>query len=239
VAVLVPWRGGDPDRERAWAWLARWWADHYPTWPVLEGIPPEGPWCKAAAVAAALSMTDADVLVVADADVLVPGVGQAVQLVAGRSVSWAMPHKRVYRLTEAGTDRLIATGTPPPPSRGDPARGSTPSPIRLIAETHHGEMGGGCVILPADLYRQVPLDPRFVGYGQEDTSWGQALTVIAGPPWRESNPLWHLWHQPQQRLTRAIGSHDGLALYRRYRAARTPDQVLTLLGEFGHTTGLG
>lgn len=232
VAVIVPWRGGDPDRERAWDWLAGWWVREYPLWPIFEGVPPDGPWCKAAAVEAALPLVRADVLVIADADVYVPAVGKAVQMVAGGGVKWAMPHKRVYRLTQAGTDRLIATGEPPPPSRGDPVRGAAPSPIRLVAQTHNGEMGGGCVILPADLYRRVPLDPRFVGWGQEDLSWGRALRVVAGPPWRESDPLWHLWHPPQPRLKRAVGSQAGLELYRRYRAAATPEQVSALLAEF-------
>jgi len=242
--VVVPWRGGDPAREKAWAWLQPWWGQHLP---VVVGTPPEGPWCKAAAVADALARTDAEVLVVADADVWVPGIDRTVDMVASGGVAWAMPHKRVYRLTEAGTDVLLATGRPPSPVRVDRPRGSAPTPPgQLIVESHHGEIGGGCVVLPADLYRQVPLDPRFVGWGQEDTSWGRALTVIAGPPWREPEPLWHLWHPPPRRAgkgeqpdpaqytrrDRAVGTPAGLALYRRYRDATTPEAMRALLAEF-------
>lgn len=246
VALVVPWRGGDPDRERAWTWLAEWWVKSYPDWDLVMGQHPEGPWCKATAVADGLSRTDAQVLVVADADVYVPAVGRAVQMVLAGAVTWAMPHKRVYRLTADGTDHLIITGRPPPPTRADPPRGTAPSAPPLIAESHRGEIGGGCVILPAHLYQQVPLDPRFVGWGQEDTSWGRALTVMAGPPWRESDPLWHLWHPPPRRAARgetpelgeyarrdrAVGNLAGLALYRRYRAATTPAAMAALLGEF-------
>lgn len=233
VAVIVPWRGGDPDRERAWDWLAGWWVREYPLWPIFEGVPPDGPWCKAAAVEAALPLVRADVLVIADADVYVPAVGRAAQMVQAGAVAWAMPHTRVYRLSPEGTDFLTTTGVPPAPARVDRPRGSAPTrPGQLIVESHKGEIGGGCVVLPTDLYRRVPLDPRFAGWGQEDTSWGRALRVMAGPPWRESDPLWHLWHPPQPRLKRAIGSQAGLELYRRYRAAATPAAMLALLAEF-------
>lgn len=236
TALIVPWRGGDPDRERAWAWLSTWWATRWPRWDLVMGEAPPGPWCKAAAVADALTRTDADTLVIADADVYVPdGIGDAVAAVVDRSVPWSMPHLRVYRLTAAGTDRLITHGLTPPAARSVPTRAGKPVGPALVVESHKGTAGGGCVVLPRALYGQVPMDPRFLGWGQEDESWGRALTVTVGPPWRLSQPLWHLWHQPAPRQARAVGSAAGLALYRRYRAAATPAQVQALISEF--TTG--
>ena len=245
IALVVPWRGGDPDRERAWIWLSTWWAKAWPDWDLVMGQAPDGPWCKAAALADALGRTDADTLVVADADVYVPaGIGQAVDLVSQRRTAWAMPHLRVYRLTQAGTGRLMATGQLPPPTRVDPARGAWPAGERMVAESHKGQIGGGCVVLPRALYDQVPMDPRFLGWGNEDAAWGRALTVLAGaPPWRASEPLWHLWHSPparvsadappgHSRINRACGNLAGLELYRRYRARSTPAEMTALLDEF-------
>lgn len=243
VAVVVPWRGGDPDRERAWTWLSSWWARQHPDWDLVMGQAPDGPWCKAAAVADALTRTDADTLIVVDADVYVPGIGEAVGMLTRRVVAWTMPHQRVYRLTAAGTEQLITTGLLPPPARSAPTRGNRPAGARLVAESHKGKIGGGCVVLPRALYERAPMDPRFLGWGQEDEAWGRALTVLAGPPWRIPEPLWHLWHTPpargdrntppgHTRLSRAVGNPAGLALYRRYRAASTPTDMLALLGEF-------
>lgn len=242
AAVIVPWRGGDPDREKAWAWLRPWWEQHLPV--VVGTAQDDGPWCKAAAVADALARTDADLLVVADADVYVPdGLNLAVDMVAAGRVAWAMPHLRVYRLTSAGTDRLMKTGKLPPPARVDPPRGGGPVGERMVAESHKGKEGGGCVVLTRRLYELAPMDPRFLGWGQEDEAWGRALTVLAGPAQRVAAPLWHLWHNPparvgpdappgHSRFKRSIGNLAGLELYRRYRAASTPAQMLALLAEF-------
>lgn len=241
-ALIVPWRGGDPDRERAWAWLSAWWVQNWPDWDLVMGNAPDGPWCKAAAVADALTRTDADLLVIADADVYVPGIGKAIDLVTRGSVTWTMPHMRVYRLSKAGTDRLMTTGQVPPPGRVAPPRGGWPAGERMIAESHKGKIGGGCVVLPRRLYELAPMDPRFLGWGQEDEAWGRALTVLAGAPWRVPEPLWHLWHAPparvgpdappgHSRLSRAVGNRAGLLLYHRYRAASTPALMLALLDE--------
>lgn len=101
-------------------------------------------------------------------------------------------------------------------------------------------------VLPRALYERVPLDPRFAGWGQEDGSWADALTALAGPPWRGDHPkqplhpMWHLWHPPQERTfpagrsaSRAIGSAEGLALRQRYRAAARagPGAMAALLAE--------
>lgn len=248
VALVVPWRGGNPDRERACAWLAGWWARTWPDWDLVMGQAPDGPWCKAAAVADALTRTDADTLIVADADVYVPGIGQAVDMVTRKAVAWAMPHLRVYRLTAAGTARFTTTGKLPPPTRVRPARGSSTLGEQMVAESHRGEIGGGCVVLPRALYQRAPMDPRFLGWGQEDQAWGRALTVLAGPPWRVNEPLWHLWHAPptrvgpndppgHTRVKRGVGNMAGRDLYRRYRAASTPADMRALLDEFGGSSG--
>ena len=46
-----------------------------------------------------------------------------------------------------------------------------------------------------DAYDQAGgFDPRFVGWGGEDTSLGAALTTLVGPPARLEASVWHLWH---------------------------------------------
>lgn len=222
VSVLVPWRPGCPHREAAWTYVRGWWAAEHPDWQVVEGRYDDGAWRKAAAVADALTRADGDLLVIADADVVCDGVGLAVAAM-GQGAPWAIPHRAVHRLTQAATAAVLAGGPLPDMSvrRAD-------QPVR---EVHSGAAGGGLTVLPRHTYEQVPLDPRFVGWGQEDTSWAHALLVMAGPWWRGTAPLLHLYHPPQPRLSRSVGSRENLNLHRRYRHTSTQQGMAALLAE--------
>lgn len=223
VSVLVPYRGDGEARDAAWAWVSGWWAREYPGWQVVAGGCPPGPWVKALAVSDALTRADGDTLVVADADLICAGVGEAVAAVQG-GAAWAIPHLRVRRLSARATGLLFG-GTPP--ARAAHLAG-------LVKPPYRGRPGGGLAVMSRATYRRVPLDPRFAGYGQEDVSWGRALTLLAGRPHRGRDDLWHLWHPPQPRQPgqpRGVGSRASLDLYRRYRAARTAAQMRVLVDE--------
>lgn len=247
VSVLIPFRP-DPTgyRGAVLTFVERWWAARHPSWQVVRGACQDGPWCKAAAVGDALCRAEGELVVVADADVIPLGVGASVELVARGGAGWSMPHQRVHRLSEAAT-ALILRGAPLPDPAQSPRGVREPPTNRPVEQMHRGEAGGGCVVLPRALYERAPLDPRFTGWGQEDASWGRALTVLAGPPWREPEPLWHLWHPPARRLSpgerpgpgeytrmsRSVGSLPGRDLWRRYRNASTVEAITAILGEFG------
>ncbi|WP_079251621.1 hypothetical protein [Streptomyces sp. MP131-18] len=211
---MIPWRGGCPHREASLAWLLPRWrrAGHEP---ILAEAPP-GPWSKAAAVADGLRHTGADVLVIADADVWTGGIPAAVDAVRS-GWPWGIPHGDVHRLDQDATAAVLA---------GAPLGGG------LVQPAYRGFEGGGITVLPRQVYEQVPLDPRYRGWGQEDESHALALRTLAGPPWRGDAPLWHLWHPPQARDSRRWGSLASRALYRRYRhAAGHPNRTRALLAE--------
>lgn len=221
VSVVVPWRGGCLWREAAWAHLQRRWAHEHPGWEVVQGHAPDGPWCKADAVADGLARTIGDVLVVADADVWTEHVTDAVAAVE-QGAPWTIPHLMVHRLTP-DTTRDTILGVQPL---------TTGLPVER--EPYPGYPGGGITILPRALYEQVPLDPRYRGWGQEDESWALALHTLAGEPWRGTEPLYHLWHppQPRSRTSRHWGSEESKALFHRYqRAAHNPHTMRALLNE--------
>src|SRR5688572_5036123 len=222
VAVLVPYRPTGPDRAAAWEHVQALWQATHPTWQLCVADSPGERWCKAAAVGAALAETDAPMLVVADADVWCDGVGAAVAAVRAGAAKWAVPHARVCRLTSVASARVYETG---------------PWPLRRVTTTYAqppypGKLGGGMVVLGRDTYLATPLDPRFVGWGQEDESWALALRCMAGREWRGTEDLWHLWHTPQTRQSRSVGSRESFALYRRYcGAVRDRGRMRGLIGE--------
>lgn len=219
VSVLVPWRP-TPDRAPVWAALRARWATAHPAWEVVEGICPDGPWCKGIAVADALSRADGDLLVVADADVWCDGVAAAVERVR-QGAGWAVPHHEVLRLSEAATARLVAG--PWPTSR---------SGLSYEERPYVGHPGGGMVVLARAAYEAAPIDPRFTGWGHEDDAWAVALRRLVGREWRGVDDLLHLWHRPQPRTSREAGSDESRQLWLRYGRARDAAGMRALVDEF-------
>lgn len=206
VTVVIPWLAGCEHRERALDWVQARYAERHPDWQVV--VSPGGtPWCKARAVWPAIQEADG-VVVVADADVFCEGLELAVCAVE-QGWPWAIPHGNVYRLSPATTDALVNGLDLTEACRGELAERSYP-----------GMQGGGYVVARKQTITRVPMDPRFVGWGQEDISWAIALHHLLGPAWRGSAPLAHLWHPPQERTTRKRGSRDNELLRRRYVRVR-------------------
>jgi hypothetical protein len=214
VAVVVPCRLDDEHREAAWQWVSNRYADHHPDWQVVTGAGPDGPWVKALAVAEALGKTDADLIVLADADCWTEGLSWAVQKLA--EWPWVIPHHYVHRLTQEATHAVL---------NGAPLGGAT------AQHPYKGYAGGGFMALRRDVYEQVPLDPRFVGWGQEDSAWHLALQKVAGQGIRGTADCWHLYHPPQPRMSRQYGSEASQALLDRYATARSADAMKALLAE--------
>lgn len=214
TSVIVPWSPGCPHREAAISYVLDLWSRT--PFPVSLGVPTGSTWCKADAVASALRSTAADILIVADADVWCPGVFDAVSRVES-GAPWAIPHQMLYRLTREATSKVLSGGT-----------------LRIGLPTdeppYRGFAGGGMVVVRRDVYENVPLDPRFRGWGQEDESWAVALRTMVGEAWRGVSPMFHLWHPPQERDSRRFGSQESKRLFFRYLAARgKPDQMSKIL----------
>jgi hypothetical protein len=216
LSVLIPFTSDEPWRVRARDYVAGWYAQL--GWEVIEGTCP-GPWRKAVAVAAAVSRASGEILVVADADCICPGIPAAIEAVEAHGAPWAIPHRMVHRLDEEATQAVYSGAT----AESTPGRAQVP---------YQGFAGGGIVVLPRTTYLDVPLDPRFEGWGQEDEAWAVALTCLAGRPARLDADLFHLWHPPPARLSRHLGSAASHELLRRYlRAARSRNDMRALLNE--------
>lgn len=215
VAVLVPYGGRDQHRGRLLAWTLVQLARHVPYEVIIGHHDSDEPWCKAVALDRALRETTAEVVILHDADVWAEGLEEAVNHVLETGVGWAIPHTTVRRLTPAATETVLSGG----PLTGE------------VERAYRGVPAGGVTVLRRELYEEAPLDRRFIGWGQEDLAAGHTWRVLSGNPWRSVKPLWHLWHEPQQKLTAAIGSRPSKLLLDRYRAATDRGTLLELIHE--------
>jgi len=174
-------------------------------------------WNKAKAVMPVIEKSKADIIVMSDADVWTDGLDEAVEAVR-EGVPWAIPHTRLYRLAESGTQDFLG--------------GDSHKEVELDRRPYRGMRGGGVIVLSRELFLSVPLDPRFEGWGQEDESHGIALSCLTRQAWRGTTDLIHLWHPPQERISRRRGSVQGWKLFLRYRSAKhDTQQMRKLLGE--------
>lgn len=214
--VIIPWRAGCAYRQLALEWVQRRWltAGHVVR---LGELPADEPWCKARAVDEGLKHSTSDVVVIADGDVWCGDVGDHVARIECGELGWVLPHSTVKRLDETSTSHVLH-------HRCDPGG-------RLIKQPYKSTVGGGMMVVARDIYEQVPMDPRFVGWGQEDEAWGMALRCLV-PGARATADLWHLWHPPAPRKSRARGSDESFHLRNRYtKAMRDPVAMRALLDE--------
>lgn len=182
----------------------------------------DGPWIKAKAVADGLNRTDAEILVIADADVHCP-TEATVQTVADGRFDWGVPHRRILRLTLKATADLMLGGLTPEQVAGP----------HLDEPGTRAHAGGGVLVIRRLAYEQVPFDARFEGWGYEDDAIGWALWRLVGAPFEDNQRLVHLWHPPQERVARSVGSEASVALMERYFQAQADPAAMRALVDEG------
>lgn len=231
VAVIIPWSGTDDEwRGNALDYVVAYWEALG-----IEAIPFTGgmtgdwrggrPWSKGRAIIEGALELDTQIVVVSDADVVMPApyIRGALDAVA-RGARWAIPHARVRRLSQEGTEAVY--------------EGLDPSKAAIDYE-HRGMIGGGFVAIRRETLLRCPPDPRFTAWGNEDESWAIALTAVVGRALRGSGTLNHLWHPRAPRLSPFVGTPEGGRLRDRYQAGRrNPAVIREIIEEFAGDYGL-
>lgn len=193
VAVCIPWRPGDPVRERLFAYVREHYLRAHPTWrvvavdvPRLGGLRPE--WSKARACNAAYALAgDPDVVIFADADVIADA--RVLRRFVGELRTWGQPFRAVARLTEPQTERVFRSWA------GEP---NLPSPFTCYARSKRTD-AGGMVCFRRDawltLIEQVGgWDERVIEWGCEDDVLGVYAARFLGGLESEPGFLYHLYH---------------------------------------------
>lgn len=177
-----------------------------------EHRPEEGPFNRSLALLRGAAIWSHDGYIFADGDCWTEAAALHEAIQMAKEHGWSVPHKLIHRLS-ADSTKLIFQGKD---WRGLPL--STDN--RRDARPYRGNECGTLVCMTREVLMAVPPDVRFVGWGQEDEAWAFALRTLVGPPWRGDADLIHLWHPPQPRQDRRVGSPAGAKLLHRYRQAQ-------------------
>lgn len=199
ISLLVPFRSNDPYRRRVFEWLKKYWAHELPEAELVIGHNHSIPYSKTSAVNDAAARARSDIFVVLDADCYIPGsvIRDAVARIKRSARKghrlWFIPYRRVYRLTEEATARVLASDP------CNPLRFPTP-PSDLDVESTEGSafghrFGALIQILPREAFEIVGgMDPRFCGWGGEDIAFVRAVDTLWGKHKTTNNDVLHLWH---------------------------------------------
>lgn len=88
------------------------------------------------------------------------------------------------------------------------------------------ETQSSMLVVPRLLWDRVGgFDERFQGWGGEDSAFWKACTLHGGRPHRVSGNAYHLWHVPAEGKFTGPEYTKNLALWRRYEAAQTTEDL--------------
>lgn len=177
AVIVVPWRGGDANREENWAVTAPYLNDL--GFPIYLGDR-QGPWSRGAAInAGAREAGSWDVMVIADADTIpeVAPIHKAVEIATATNGA-IRPHNTLWMMNPVETLKFIAGGP-----------GSVKRSKRSLVN-----LGGGLLVVSREAWDRVGgYDESFVGWGHEDTHLNTRLLLEAH--WdRIPGKAWHLFH---------------------------------------------
>lgn len=224
VVILVPWRAGDPHRQKLWDFTKVWWQRDYPDWPIYEAPGPSGPFNRSAAInEAAEGAGDWDVAIVIDADIIAnsDAVHNGVSIAAATG-QMVVTHDERVMLSKAGTQKVISG-----------YRGSWRTPSM---HEHVWRDSVSCsVVVSRSLWDSVGgFDELFCGWGFEDTAFQIACEAITGKPViKITSELFHLWHPVSAEAQSKSETYklNGVRV-QRYREARwNGDAVAALIRE--------
>lgn len=183
ISVLIPWRGGDPQREKIAEWVfARWRDVPFVDLCVGEDDYNGQPFNRSRALNRARSQAQTDTLVIFDADT-VPDP-DSLRLIAPRLQEhpWCTLFDSIEYLTPEATGRVV-TLDHIPKCRPQDILHPAPGCMGIMAMSPHvWDVVGG-------------FDEQFIGWGWEDTSFRQTLRALWG--WSVDAPplsclsLWH------------------------------------------------
>ena len=206
LSILVPFQSKDPLRIEHWDWLHSYWKAQLPDAEIVIGKDRRShkrfrnlPFSKSAAVNDAFRHSTGDVIAIVDADAYLDAAvlthcADRIRLAQCHGIHlWFVPYLHLYRLREDITEDIIHSNP------ASPLRLSSPPPradVEGFDASGWGHPFGAMVqVMPRQAFISVGgMDPRFRGWGGEDSSFLRALDTLWGKHQNTANDVLHLWH---------------------------------------------
>jgi hypothetical protein len=209
VAVIVPWRGGNPYRERHHRVVREHLRAMLPDALHLDADSGHQIFSRAGSRNHGVRQArarGADVVVLVDADTL----PESEPLFAAIDQATAdgllhLPYTRYRSLTRNGTRNHLRRGVPAIDCEAD--------------HDHKWATGGVLAITPTAWVQAGGMDERFTGWGFEDVAFRAACDTLLGDTVKHEGTITHLWHPAET----ALGSPQHVAnaaLCKRYLDAQ-------------------
>lgn len=220
VACVIPWRGGQPDRERHHETVRAHLRELLPDAWHVDADSGHQPFSRAGSRNHGVRLAQdvaAEVVVLCDADTLPerPALLEAID--AAHDGRLHLPYVHFRGLSQNGT-RLYLGGAPPHACETELA--------------HDWATGGVLVVTPDAWWRAGGMDERYIAYGYEDTAFRIAADALLGPTVKHAGIIWHLWHEKQMGLGSPEHTANGDLSARYVAAEGNPDAVREIVSEF-------
>ena len=235
VSILVPFR---PERRndiriKHWAWIKKRWEHVLPEAEIVEGTTDAVPFSKSQAVNDAFHRSSGDLLIIADADTWIERDHITAALDQASTIPHAViPWTNCYRLNRVDSSTI---------HRADPA-GPFPVTKKMLDRINDeptpspASMAMNIVIQRRSFEAVGGMDPRFLGWGGEDTSFGLACWTLLGPTVLLMGNAWSLYHARPKQGAHRVWQNDmpqrNYDLWQRYKAAKeNPAEMIKLCNE--------
>lgn len=222
MSLIIPWRGGDPHRERLLEWNLRRWEYLLPDAQIVIGEDDSEPFNRARARNRAAAAATGDILIVADADTATSATGLFSALVLASGGDWCLPYTWYYNLNETATSVLLDQSPFDPIERPvdgfDHCLAASVAGVLVIPRAAFDAAGGYC--------------EKFDGWGYEDNAFAAAADTLWRPHVRRAGYVLHMWHPvgPDEAFG-SPGIKDRQRLWLKFqRAAGHPDMMRRLCG---------
>ncbi|WP_433364059.1 glycosyltransferase family 2 protein [Streptosporangium sp. CA-115845] len=219
VAVVIPWRGGQPDRERHHETVRAHLRSLLPDAWHIDADSGHQPFSRAGSRNHGVRLAQdvgAEVVVLCDADTLPEREPLLAAIDSAHDELLHLPYRLFRGFTPAGTDAYMA--------------GTQPMDCGIELESEWST--GGCMVIqPPSWWRMGGMDERMTGWGAEDTAARVACDALLGPTVKHPGVIFHLWH-PSEIDPASTLYQANMALMARYVAAEgNPDQVRPIVAE--------
>lgn len=221
VAVVIPWRGGQKDRERHHETVRAHLRELLPDAVHMDVDSGHTPFSRAGSRNFGVRLAqeaECDVVVLCDADTLPEREPLLAAIKSAHETGRLVLPYTLFRGFSPNGTRSYLNGTPPQACE-----------VELESEW---STGGVLCVAPESWVRAGGMDERFQSWGWEDSCWRIVADALLGPSVKHEGTIYHLWH-PSEIRPETDDYRVGAALAARYvEAEGNADAVRAIVGEF-------